>query len=175
MAETLAAFDRRYREGFFEKYCQGHGIDIGCGNDPVTAFVDKWDSSIDPNQDAMTMNGVPDCIYDFVYSSHCLEHISHPWKALSNWWRILKPGGYLILLLPHRDLYEKKNDLPSIFNHDHKWYFLPSRDEGPTTFSLIGLLNICCINYDLIYLKLCELYSFECVVRKPGGDYAGGK
>jgi SAM-dependent methyltransferase len=175
MAETLAAFERRYREKFFEKYCQGHGIDIGCGDDPITSFADKWDLRIDPAHDALTMDGVPNGHYDFVYSSHCLEHISNPMKALSNWWRILKPGGYLILLLPHRDLYEKKKELPSDYNSDHKWFFLPSRGEEPITLSLINLLNLACVLYDLIYLKLCESYSFECVIRKPGGDYAGGK
>jgi len=175
MAETLAAFERRIIEGFFAKYCNGIGIDIGCGDDPLTSNIDKWDLSIDQNHDAMTMNGIPNAVYDFVYSSHCLEHLSHPWKALANWWRILKPGGYLILLLPHRDLYEKKKDLPSLYNGDHKWFFLPSRDEAPTTFGLTSLLNISCVDYDLIYLKICESYSFECVIRKPGGGYASGK
>jgi SAM-dependent methyltransferase len=38
---------------------------------------------------------------DFVFSSHTLEHLDRPWDALSEWIRVLKPGGVLFLYLPH--------------------------------------------------------------------------
>jgi SAM-dependent methyltransferase len=41
--------------------------------------------------------------YDFVLSSHMLEHTANPLKALSEWTRILKDDGFLILILPHKD------------------------------------------------------------------------
>jgi SAM-dependent methyltransferase len=41
--------------------------------------------------------------YDFVLSSHMLEHSANPLKALREWRRILKPVGGLILVMPHRD------------------------------------------------------------------------
>lgn len=41
--------------------------------------------------------------YDFLLSSHALEHIANPIKALSEWIRVLKQEGLLILLLPHKD------------------------------------------------------------------------
>lgn len=40
--------------------------------------------------------------YDFVLSSHNLEHFANPAKALKEWLRILKPGGALVLALPDR-------------------------------------------------------------------------
>src|SRR3569833_417437 len=40
---------------------------------------------------------------DFVLSSHMLEHSANPLKALREWLRVLKPGGTLLLVLPHRD------------------------------------------------------------------------
>lgn len=169
MGETSKAAARREKAGFFQNYCQGLGIDIGCGGDPLFPEIDKWDQSIDPAQEASCMKGVPDGKYDFVYSSHCLEHLDSPWMALRNWWRILKPGGYLILLLPHRDLYEKKLELPSSFNPDHRWYFLPSLGQPPVTVSLINVLNACCYFYDMHYLQTCREdgeFSIECVVRK---------
>lgn len=40
--------------------------------------------------------------YDFVLSCHNLEHIANPLRALHEWKRILKPGGFLVLVLPLR-------------------------------------------------------------------------
>ena len=37
-----------------------------------------------------TYGGVKDETYDFVYSSHTLEHINDIYTALKNWIRILK-------------------------------------------------------------------------------------
>lgn len=41
-------------------------------------------------------------IYDFVLSSHTLEHSANPIRALSEWLRVLKYNGLLILILPHK-------------------------------------------------------------------------
>lgn len=41
--------------------------------------------------------------YDFVLSSHALEHSANPLKALLEMKRVLKAGGALVLVLPHRD------------------------------------------------------------------------
>jgi SAM-dependent methyltransferase len=46
---------------------------------------------------------VPSGTYDFVLSSHMLEHTANPLRALSEWGRVLKPGGGLVLVVPHRD------------------------------------------------------------------------
>jgi len=41
--------------------------------------------------------------YDFVISSHVLEHTANPILALSQWLRLLKDQGTLVLILPHKD------------------------------------------------------------------------
>ena len=38
--------------------------------------------------------------FDFLLSSHSLEHIANPIKALNHWCRILKESGRLVLILP---------------------------------------------------------------------------
>lgn len=137
--ETAKARARRLREGFFDRFCSGVGIDIGAGGmhgiplDPLFPDIRCWDLG---DGDATFMAGVPNEAFDFVYSSHCLEHIWNPWLALRNWWRILKPGGHLIVYVPHRDLYEKKRELPSRFNPDHKFFILPWHDDLPYTLGL---------------------------------------
>jgi SAM-dependent methyltransferase len=41
--------------------------------------------------------------YDFVLSSHALEHIANPLRALFEWKRILKSEGVLLLIIPHKE------------------------------------------------------------------------
>jgi len=46
---------------------------------------------------------IPSGKYDFVLSSHMLEHSANPLRALDEWRRVLKPGGTLVLVVPARD------------------------------------------------------------------------
>ena len=151
--ESFKARGRRQREGFFDKYCKGKGLDIGYGGDPVVAGVTGWDYE---HGDAHFLNGLDDEAFDFVYSSHLLEHLPDVDAALTNWWRVLKPGGYFILYLPHRDLYEKKKTLPSRFNDDHAHFFLPDTDDPPDTIGLRSLLERVLPNINIEYSKVCD-------------------
>jgi hypothetical protein len=42
-----------------------------------------------------------------------------PEAALRQWWALVRPGGYLVVVVPHEDLYEQ-GMWPSAFNSDHK-------------------------------------------------------
>jgi len=175
--DTSKARDRRTRETFFEKYCNGKGLDIGFGGDLLTVDCEGWDFE---HGDAQYLKGVPDFKYDFVYSSHILEHMTKPDISLKNWWRVLKSGGFLILYVPHRDLYEKRKTLPSRWNSDHKHYFLLEQDEEPNTIGLTALIQRSLSNFEIVYARECSEghtvtdpeihgdgeYSIEVVVRK---------
>lgn len=152
-AETTKSYERRKREGFFEKYCKGEGIDIGYGGDIVVPGCLGWDFE---QGDAQYMSGVKDHSYDFVYSSHTLEHMIDPSISLINWWRILRPGGFLIVFIPHRELYEKKRKLPSKFNPNHKHFFLLDRDEKPDTIGIIPFVRRTLSGFEIIYAKECS-------------------
>ena len=52
--------------------------------------------------DTTFLTEIPDMHYDFLLSSHMLEHSANPIKALREWRRVLKPRGSLILLLPNK-------------------------------------------------------------------------
>jgi SAM-dependent methyltransferase len=175
--ETSKARGRRIKEGFFEEYCSGKGLDIGFGGDLLKDGCRAWDLE---HGDAQYLEGIDDSEFDFVYSSHTLEHMVHPDIALRNWWRVLKNGGYLILYVPHRDLYEKKKDLPSRWNPDHKHFFLLDRDEDPDTRGLIPLIQRSLVDFEIVYAKECDEghtitdpetpsdgeYSIELVIQK---------
>lgn len=151
--ETSKAHARREREGFFRNYCQGSGLDIGYGGDPVVSSARGWDFE---HGDAQWLRGLDNASFDFVYSSHLLEHLPDVELALCNWWRVLKPGGFLLLYLPHRDLYEKKTSLPSRFNEDHAHFFLVDRDEPPDTLGVLPLLQRVLPSLEIIYCKVCD-------------------
>lgn len=172
MAETLKAQPRREREHFFEKYTNGNGIDIGSSDDPlVTPFgtVRSWDKQ---DGDATYMQTVEDNTFDFVYSSHCLEHIDFAHTALQNWFRITKRGGYLIVCVPHRDLYEKKLTLPSFWNGDHRHFWMPDECEPPCTYGLRWLIDTYLEGYEIVYLKTCDEGWKPCPVEQhSGGEY----
>jgi SAM-dependent methyltransferase len=177
-AETSKAHARRLREGFFEKYCKGEGLDIGYGGDLIVPHAKGWDIE---HGDAQYLRGQRDGSLDFVYSSHTLEHVDDPAVALKNWWRVLKPGGYLMVYIPHRDLYEKKKSLPSNWNPGHRTMFLVDRDEAPDTVGVTGLIARTLPDAEVIYVKECSEghtitdpnvhsdgeYSIEFVLRKP--------
>ena len=175
--ESTKAKGRRLRESFFDSYCSGKGLDIGYGGDLLVPGCFGWDIE---HGDAQLLKRLDDSTFDFVYSSHTLEHMVNPVLALRNWWRVLKPGGYLILYVPDRDLYEKRRTLPSRWNRDHKHFFLLNHSEEPDTCSLLHLIEKSITGYHLIFAKECDEghtisdpeqhsdgeYSIEIVLRK---------
>jgi len=131
---------------FATRYFVGTGIDIGAGPDPLSLYIElfpriddiiSWDM---PNGDAQFMAGVADASFDFVHSSHCLEHLVDPVQGLANWLRIVKPGGHLIVTVPDEDLYEQ-GMIPSR-NPDHKWTFtiFKPRSWSPASINLTEFL-----------------------------------
>jgi SAM-dependent methyltransferase len=169
-AETSKAHGRRDSEGFFKLYCQGIGLDIGYGGDLLAHNCRPWDIE---HGDALHLRPLEDESFDFVYSSHTLEHMPEPSMALKNWWRVLKPGGYLILYIPHRDLYEKKRELPSRWNPDHKFYFLIDEDDPPVTLGIVPLIRRSLSEAKIIYARACrEGFSFTDPDVHSDGEYS---
>ncbi|TAH06043.1 MAG: SAM-dependent methyltransferase [Sphingobacteriia bacterium] len=52
--------------------------------------------------DATNLKDIKDDEYEFVISSHCLEHIANPLKALQEWLRVIKPGGIILIVVPNK-------------------------------------------------------------------------
>jgi ubiquinone/menaquinone biosynthesis C-methylase UbiE len=178
--ETCKSHARRWKEGWYERYAPDHlsGIDIGCAHDPLNHTFRRWDI-IFGDGDAMIMEGVPDNQFHTVYASHILEHVLDPVIALRNWHRIVRPGGHLIVCVPHRDLYEKKKFLPSNWNSDHKTFWLPQMDEPPDTRGLYETIYKAIPHARLISLKVLDEgwasngdahsggeYSIEAIIKK---------
>jgi SAM-dependent methyltransferase len=100
------------------KYCKGHGLDVGAGYWPLPGST-----PLDIELGEGTVNRIedfPDDSQDYVFSSHCLEHILHWEKELDIWIRRIRPGGILFLYLPHPSckIWHMSNPLMA---KTHKW------------------------------------------------------
>ena len=153
VCETEKSYNRRKREGFFEKYCKGEGLDIGYGPFLVSPNASGWEYR---NGDAQYLDGVEDESFDYVYSSHCLEHMVDVRIALKNWFRVVRKNGYMIISVPDRDLYEKRSHLPSRWNIDHKHMFLLGEKEEPDTLDILEEIQNSLKNYSIEYAKRCN-------------------
>lgn len=85
-----------------KQYCYGFGLDIGYGKEewkmPGSEGVDFCVDG--DNQHAMNLL---DDENDFIFSSHCLEHIKENWyNVLDYWLTKIRTGGIIFLYLPHK-------------------------------------------------------------------------
>jgi SAM-dependent methyltransferase len=121
---------------FAQEVCRGDGLDIGPkkitwtfpGAIPIDPKMD-WEGrgqftvfkEISKHRDAMN---IPIGPWDYIFSSHCLEHINESWdKVLDYWLENLKPGGVMFLYLPHPD---QKYWLP--WNNDKHVHIIYPKD-----------------------------------------------
>jgi SAM-dependent methyltransferase len=89
----------QYAIPFAKKFCEGVGYDIGC-NRLEWAFPGALAVDLAFNDEYDAYN-LPDKEVDYIFSSHCLEHLPNWVDALDYWTSKLKVGGTLFLYLPH--------------------------------------------------------------------------
>ena len=125
---------------FERKYLAGRVIDIGCGRDLIAPHAEPFDIQDGDAQEIARFR--PRSGYDAVCSSHCLEHMRDVPAALEQWWALVRPGGYLILVVPDEDLYEQ-GGWPSLFNRDHKATFRMGKPTSwsPNSFDIVELVR----------------------------------
>ena len=86
---------------FAKHFCSGVGYDIGCckkewsfpGSTPIDLEFD----------DPYHADNLPEENVDYIFSSHCLEHVDDWVATMDYWYTKLKDGGVLFLYLPHYD------------------------------------------------------------------------
>lgn len=85
---------KRFIEPFAKEFCKGHGVDVGCSIWPIEGAI-----AVDNGEEFNALH-LPHAELDYVFSSHCLEHIPD-WVAAANHWVLnLKATGTLFLYLP---------------------------------------------------------------------------
>lgn len=155
--EIQKANKRRIGTYLYNKVFNGHGLNVDFNDDILDIndypnikslnCCDTYDWDVLQTMDKQ---------YDFVHSSQYLEHMNNVQNALTNWWTMVKPGGYLIITVPDEDLYEQGH-YPSLYNHDHKWTFsiLKSDSWSPVHINVIDLISTL-DDYEIIKLELVD-------------------
>ena len=176
--KTIKTSETCLVRGGLVHYCVGEGVDIGYGGDPIceTAIcVDlekryaRYASFQNYPQhlygDATSLYWFSDNSLDYVYSSHVLEDFEDTKSVFTEWLRVLKPGGKMVLYLPDEQAYRKwcrDKGLKSNINHIHLNFSLNYMKNILTNFE----------NVEIIHERFpCETesgkeYSFELVIKK---------
>lgn len=121
-----------------------HAVDFGCGSahalrhlsDTGAAYTgcDVSAKQIHANQQKFGAAGrfttsslyaapFPDCVFDLAFSTYVLEHLVWPHRCLAEMVRVVKPGGFIVLVCPH---FRPRNRIPSLF---YGSYNAPIRDR----------------------------------------------
>ena len=117
MLEYLTSIINRYqnqRKNHKRKtsqWLQGTGIEIGAFKTPIEGiqpyYVDKFfefagercqvDICSEPNDLPFKTNSL-----DYIAASHVVEHMANPIAAICEWYRVVRPGGIIYLVVPDR-------------------------------------------------------------------------
>ena len=131
-------------------FCRGRGLDVGAGKWPLPGAI-----PVDTVRGGDAMN-LPAGQFNYVFSSHCLEHLPNPVAAIEHWKTRLAPGGVLFLYLPHPDM---EYWLPqNCRKHLHSW----RPHEVARMLRDLGFINVIHSERDLAW-------SFAVVGFIPGG------
>jgi hypothetical protein len=112
-----------------KKYCNGRGIDIGADQWPFSGAIPIYNEK---HQNAYKLDGFQANSLDYVFSSHCLEHLDKWQDALGLWITKIKVNGVLFLYLPHIDMLLWRPGAPWVYE-GHKW--------SPTCEAIISFLS----------------------------------
>lgn len=150
--EVRKSWMDKFVSGFWTKYCSGDGIDVG-----GTGYLENVHAVLPrakivdlnyPGYDGVTLP-FADKSLDYVFSSHTLEHIDDRISILRDWYRVIKNEGYIVITVPHKWLYERKEEKPSAWNEDHRIFYTPANllieieDALPINGYRIRLLEEC--------------------------------
>jgi SAM-dependent methyltransferase len=94
-----------------KEHCRGRVLDAGAGRgdnrDMLMQHAKEYVGMDVSQSTATSVVGDAQCLpltdtsFDTVFCSQVLEHVPRPWNALAEMKRVLKPGGHLILTVPH--------------------------------------------------------------------------
>lgn len=129
--ESRKLYGYRCVSKFWDKYLVGPAVvDIGYrGGDPGALTI--IDGAFGVEQDTSGYDGynlpLQDGCVDVVHASHVLEHVEPDVDYLTEWFRVLRTGGTMILMVPHAYLYERRLTVPpSRWSPEHLRSYTPA-------------------------------------------------
>jgi predicted SAM-dependent methyltransferase len=147
MLEASKAMIRRKDKPKYQEYFTGKGVDIGCGDDCISKFKSDFPAMESCREydlvhgDGERCQNLLDETFDFLHSSHCLEHLKDPVRGMKNWIRVVKNGGFLVITVPDETMYEK-DVWPSRLNSQHYWSFRFNKEnERSTSLEVVNFFS----------------------------------
>lgn len=146
--------------------------------------------------DSVNIHLVENDRYDFCFSSHSLEHIANPLKAIHEWLRIVKSGGFIVIVVPEKSQcfdhkrnyssfttllaqYEKNvgeddlSTLPEILQNHDLAMDPPAGDLGAFTKRSLDNFNNRCLHHyvysDELLHDICNYFKCEFVYKETQG------
>ena len=111
-------------------------------------------------REAVDLHGIPSHRYDFILSSHNIEHVANAIKALREWLRILKEDGILVVVFPHKDGTFDRNRPVTPLEHYREDYERGMGEDDLTHFHEIKSLHDAGIDMELgdvtEFIQRCE-------------------
>lgn len=170
---------RKQPGGLYERFMKGSGVDVGYSGHRSDTVPVNGALGVDlgmKGYDGINLP-VPDNSLDYVFSSHMLEHVKTDDlnKVLQAWYKALKVGGYMVIVVPHKYLYEKRNQRPSRYNHGHHRFYTPGSllNEIDLALPINGWRLRHCIDNDRDFdyslgpdKHSSGCYEIECVIEK---------
>ena len=121
---------------FYWKYLNEKVLEFGCGvgqniflHKELSVGIDISDFSINECQKKgikteKNIKNIRNEIFDCVLCCHVLEHVKNPYETLSDFYRILKEGGSLVIVLPFsKNNKPIKNFKSDVAKHFYNWNF----------------------------------------------------
>lgn len=100
------------------------GVEIGAFKTPIPGitpvYVDRFHEYANEPTLAQYFGDAADLPFldstlNYVATSHVVEHVANPLSAFLEWYRVLKNGGVIYMVVPHRQLtFDKKRPLTTV-------------------------------------------------------------
>jgi len=141
-----------------------NGLDLGCNNRKKVNFAVGVDQDRNGGKTPeLVWDGTKELPFrdetlDFICASHLIEHIKDPVQAVEDWFKKLRVGGVLLLIVPH------KRYIPNIGTEQadptHINDFLPEDFRNMVLAKLQTQFKL--LSFD----KIQNSWSFDCFLQK---------
>ena len=144
-------------------YVSGQGLDLGCGDSRPHDWMVGVDRAPGTTQrgpnlihDVTKLELFADKSQDFVFSSYTLNELSDIPAVLSEWWRLIKDDGYLILYLPLTETCNPKGIVDAMVPL-RPWQFVVARANEKSMFHVYRKCNLPTVLGDPQPEKVCAV------------------